>query len=239
MVLEGGVPYGALDGIQGGRMQIKKSPRDQELPRIPRFENAPYEAENSTQMDDQLPSAFNVRPSRPSAQPTDESGGPAQVAARSQSVIDRYSSFDGRFETEHDLRVEGTVSGEVICRGLFTVEREATARARIQTHDAHIHGRVEGDVVCTGKLMLSATAHVTGTLKAALLVVEEGATVSGTVDTTQAPAAPRKAAPAPAPAAEATQEPTREPATVTRATRRDLPSFAIVSSDERATADRN
>ena len=82
-------------------------------------------------------------------------------------------------------KTEGTISGEVICRGLFTVEREANARVRVQARDAHIQGRFEGDVVCTGRLLLSATAHVTGTMKAAVLVVEEGATVSGNVDTTQ------------------------------------------------------
>ena len=48
-------------------MQIKKSPRDSEFPRIPTFENADYEVENSAQMEDRAPGAFNVRPSRPAA----------------------------------------------------------------------------------------------------------------------------------------------------------------------------
>ena len=65
------------------------------------------------------------------------------------------------------------------------------------------------------------------------------AAIGGTCLLLSACGGPAAEAPAPAPAAEATLAPTREPATVTRATRRDLPSFAIVSSDERATADRN
>ncbi|MBK6560970.1 polymer-forming cytoskeletal protein [Candidatus Amarobacter glycogenicus] len=220
-------------------MQIKKSPRDSEFPRIPTFENADYEVENSAQMEDRAPGAFNVRPSRPAAAAADETTGPGLAAGRSQSVVDRHSSFDGHFETEHDLRVEGTVSGEVVCHGLFTVERDATARARVQAQDAHIHGRMEGDLVCAGKLVLSGTAQVTGTLKAALLVIEEGATVSGTVETLQASASPRKVSAEPVAARENPSEVAHQPATVTRPTRRDLPSFAIVSSDERATADRN
>jgi cytoskeletal protein CcmA (bactofilin family) len=148
-------------------------------------------------------------------------------------VIDKNSSFDGRFETEHDLRIEGTVSGEVVCRGTFVVEREAIARVKVQARDGHILGHFEGDIVCAGKLILAATAQVTGTFKSAVLVVEEGATVSGTIDTTQGAATRATAAPS------AKNGATSEPATVTRVPRREPPSFALVASDERPGPDRN
>lgn len=215
-------------------MQIKKSPRETGYQEHSRYENANYGSDSSDQFSAE--EAFSPRPVRAAAREQQNEGDRTQQQpTRSESVIDRHSSFDGRFETEQDLKVEGTISGEVICRGQFTVEREATARSRVQARDAHIHGRFEGDIVCTGKLLLAATAHVTGTFKAAVLVVEEGATVSGTVDTTQQTAAPARAT---APAAAAEAAPAREPSTVSRA-RRDLPSFAIVASDERAAGDRN
>jgi hypothetical protein len=69
-------------------------------------------------------------------------------------------------------------------------------------------------------------------MKAAVLVVEEGATVSGTVDTTQSAGA------RPATVAQPAKNGEREPAAAKQA-RRDLPSFAIVTSDERAASDRN
>lgn len=217
-------------------MQIKKNPRDAHYPEAAQYEQNGYNSDSTDQFGD-APEAFPVRTSRPgaaqAAQGQNESGD-RTAAQRSESVIDQYSSFDGRFETEHDLRVDGTISGEVTCRGLFTVKKDATARVRVQTRDAHILGRFEGDLVCSGKLLLAATAHVTGTLKAAILVVEEGAAVSGTVETMAAGSAPR--------ASTATEpvekQPAREPATVSRAARRDLPSFAIVASDG-ATAERN
>lgn len=208
-------------------MQIKKPVRDAQFPGAARYESSPYSPETREQRDEHMPDAFQVRHARNGEAPvTDTPETPA--TPRGESVIDRHSSFDGQFETEHDMRVEGTISGEVICRGLFTVEREANARVRVQARDAHIQGRFEGDVVCTGRLLLSATAHVTGTMKAAVLVVEEGATVSGTVDTTQS-AATR---PIPAPAKNGEREPA-----AAKQTRRDLPSFAIVTSDDRAASD--
>lgn len=217
-------------------MQIKKNPRDAHYPEAAQYEQNGYNSDSSDQFGD-VPESFSVRANRPAGQPAQSQGESGERTAdkRSESIIDQYSSFDGRFETEHDLRVDGQISGEVTCRGLFTVKKDATARVRVQTRDAHILGRFEGDLVCSGKLLLAATAHVTGTLKAAILVVEEGAAVSGTVETMAAGATPVRAATTTEPAEKA---PAREPATVSRATRRDLPSFAIVASDG-ATAERN
>lgn len=242
MVLTSGGRQEAVTPPEGGHMQIKKPAREGHYSEVPRFENANYATEATDQLGSNADDSYSPRPMRqPNREVHDDGGDKTQAVTRSESVIDRHSSFDGRFETEHDLRVEGSVTGEVICRGLLTVEREAIARTKVQARDAHIHGRLEGDVVCSGRLLLSATAHVTGTFKAAVLVVEEGATVSGSVDTTQQNAAPARVAPAlaaSAPPADEAAAAVREPATVTRA-RRDLPSFAIVASDERATADRN
>ncbi|MGD9932282.1 MAG: polymer-forming cytoskeletal protein [Dehalococcoidia bacterium] len=102
---------------------------------------------------------------------------------RSSSVIDAASSFDGRYEAGDDLVVLGNAIGELICRGRLTIEKEATVKAKIQAHEAHILGRVEGDIVCSGRLLLAASATVSGTVKAAALVVEEGATIRGNVET--------------------------------------------------------
>jgi len=218
-------------------MQIKKATRDGSYSEPARYESQPYALDQSDGYGDSpATEGFAARPGRPaSANGASEGDNRAQAPVATESIIDRNSSFDGRFETEQDLRVQGSISGEITCRGIFTVEKEASARARIQARDAHIHGRLEGDIICSGKLVLSATAHVTGTLKAGTLVVEEGATLSGTVETSQATGTVTRTI---------GQEPatvTREPAAAAapRQARRDLPSFAIVASDDRATADRN
>jgi cytoskeletal protein CcmA (bactofilin family) len=234
---------GSSNVAEGGLMQIKKPSREARYSENSRYETPTFGVEAAdTMADTQRPEPFASRTvQRPgAAQPADEQERPSDQLPRTESVIDRHSSFDGRFETEHDMRVEGTISGEIICRGLFTVDREATARAKVQARDAHIQGHLEGDVVCSGRLVLSSTAQVTGTLKAALLVIEEGATVSGTVDTTMQNTAPSRQASGNSKAnAASTDDESREPVTVTRNSRRDLPSFAIVASDDSASGDRN
>lgn len=234
-------------------MQLKKSPRE-----------GRYNEANGRYQDDlygegieppalaPLAEAVELRPRATSPVPDAETAAPSRAQAtppaqaqpqpqrREESLVDVHSSFDGRYETDKDLRVEGTISGEIICGGMFTVEREASARARIQTREAEIRGRLEGDIVCSGRLLLAATAVVTGTMKAGALVVEEGATVSGSVDTSSVIAAPSAGV---APAAisrgaspSAADIVTRE---AVRSARREVPSFALVSSDERNGLDHN
>jgi len=102
---------------------------------------------------------------------------------RAISTIDATSTFDGRYEAGDDLIIMGTASGEIICRGKLTIEKEASVKAKIQAHEAHLLGRVEGDIICSGRLLISSSATMTGTVKAAALVVEEGATIRGNVET--------------------------------------------------------
>ena len=160
----------------------------------------------------------------------------ALPAARAESVIDTHSNFEGRFETEQDLRVEGSISGDVVCKGRFTVEREATAKTKVQAHEAHIKGRFEGEIECSGLLVVASTAVVSGTIKAATLVVEEGASLSGAVETaksTQATVRPtsmsrdrdRSSSAPEAATTEAIAAPARSGRT------REVPSFALVSSE--------
>ena len=227
-------------------MHLKKSPRDVRYPdSVTRYENESFGVEPGDDYSEFQPDALAPRRQRESvaAGGTGDERGPLET--RSESLVDRHSSFDGRYETDHDLRVEGSVSGEVFCRGVLTIEKDASARARIQAREAHIRGRLEGDIVCSGRLLLAATAVVTGTIKAATLVVEEGASLSGTVDTTQKAVvaeAVRAGAPvAPAKPTEESTVPAREPvaAAPRNGGRREVPSFAIVSSEERAAADRH
>ena len=160
-------------------MQLKKNGRESVYPNSSADSVSEADAESDESYYGDV-SASAVR-SRAGSEPHDRSS--AGQGARAESVIDVHSTFDGRYETEQDLRVEGVVSGEIVCRGTLTIEREATANAKIEARDAHICGRVDGEVNCSGRLRLASTAVVTGTLKTGTLVIEEGATLRGTVET--------------------------------------------------------
>lgn len=220
-------------------MQLKKNTRDPGYAGSEAEPADPNYASTDAYYTDPAPSATRSR--------TADSLEARATVARGQSVVDAHSTFDGRYETDQDLRVEGTISGEVVCRGELTVERDATVNAQIEARDATLRGRVDGQVTCTGRLLLTGTSVVTGTFKAATLVVEEGASLRGTVETSQEGATPVGRVTRSAPQAEpvaAEEAPAKEAVPVASLPvrngrgSREVPSFALVSSDERAALDR-
>jgi cytoskeletal protein CcmA (bactofilin family) len=218
-------------------MQIKKNPPATVYPdAVSRYERERMvpEAEQYSETSSEAVYSRGTAPRQAGPAPRGEEPR-GEAPLRSESTIDRHSSFDGRFETEQDLRIEGAISGEVICRGTLTLEKDASARARVQAREAVVKGRLEGDIVCSARLTIASTAVVTGTVRAPILVVEEGASISGNVDTTQkaSEVVSRSARPADVTAAAVdAPTPARQP-------RRDAPSFALVSSEaEPAIADR-
>lgn len=212
---------------------LKKNPRESQYPEGDAFEETSIQhtPELAVGRDDEVRTPWRREPLQSSAEhkpgPVAEAGG-----LGIESVIDAHSSFDGKYETQKDLRIFGSITGEVVCRGQLTVERDAVAKARVQAHDVVVRGRVEGELSCTGRLTIESSAVVTATIRTATLVVQEGATVSGNVETSGAEAAPV------VPATRSRREtpvPEEEPSGNGRSNRaRDLPSFALVSSDERA-----
>ena len=162
----------------------------------------------------------------------------------SASIIDATATFDGRYEAAQDLIIMGTVSGEILCKGVLTIEQNASAKAKIAAHEANIRGRVDGDIVCSGRLLIASSAHITGTIKAGALVVEDGATIKGSVETASGVSAelepslarsPRKPAPE---RAESESAAAAAPGSARWTRSRDVPTFALVSSDERAGIER-
>lgn len=214
---------------------LKRNPRD-----------PGYGEDEMAEADYTAPDIYQRQPNDDATQPRTE----GRPSARAESVIDSQSTFEGRFVAEGDLRIEGTISGEVVCRGLLTIEKEAEAKAKVEARDARILGRLDGEVTCSGRLELAPTAVVKGTLRAAVLVVQEGASLSGNIETkAMATARPEiravpasasaddepEAAPEPAAAASA---PESTPARNGRP--RAVPSFALSPSDsERPTRERN
>lgn len=237
-------------------MQFKKGVNERRVPEFEHIEPAP-EMDRPMGMSEQQRSPFSFSrgtassmpndlqddirmPVQPEESPVTQSTSPA---SRVESLVDGAATFDGHFRAEQDLRIQGTISGEITCRGLLTIERTASARARIDAHDLELHGTIEGDVTCSGRLHLASTAVISGTVKAGSLVVEEGASINGTVEANfsgeggvSSPV--RRRTPARKSDEESEAGDARSSASSEDSARkprgRDLPSFALVSSEEPA-----
>ena len=102
-------------------------------------------------------------------------------------------SLEGKLVCQGDLRVQGTVEGELEVRGDFLVDNDAVVRAPVAATNVTVRGTLEGDVTARGRLFVGGSGSVTGSARVRRLAVEDGATLNGTLtmDTHATPAADR------------------------------------------------
>ena len=90
----------------------------------------------------------------------------------------------GDVVSTEDLVIDGQVQGTIeLGDHSLTIGSGATVVADLVAKDVTISGQVKGDVVGSGKVELKASAKVEGDISAPKFVMEEGATLSGKVDT--------------------------------------------------------
>ena len=105
-----------------------------------------------------------------------------QAAAESISVIDRFSNFDGTFQSTRDLRVEGQVKGTINCQGTLHVAQGANVDARVEAENISVAGELEGEITCKGRLQILPSGRVRGKIETGTLVINEGAFYEGQLE---------------------------------------------------------
>ena len=95
---------------------------------------------------------------QPSSQPRPkrQESPPAETTTdtTTDTIVGPQSYFTGTFRSEKDLRIEGTVEGEIDCRGTVIVAKDATLSATVRARNIEIAGSVTGDVFIEERLHL-------------------------------------------------------------------------------------
>jgi cytoskeletal protein CcmA (bactofilin family) len=78
------------------------------------------------------------------------------------------------------LVIDGKVEGEIHSSGMLTIGKNAEIRAVIKTKDIIVFGSIHGAIAASGRCELKSSCVIQGDLKAARLIIEEGATFIGT-----------------------------------------------------------
>jgi cytoskeletal protein CcmA (bactofilin family) len=112
----------------------------------------------------------------------------------------------GQLHIDGDIRLGGTVEGQVEATGDVQIDDEAKVTASLAGRDVNIRGHVSGHVTARKRLTVAKSGSLNGDVRVARLVIQDGATFSGNVSMGAAAveAAPKPqpvAAPAPTPAA--------------------------------------
>ena len=87
----------------------------------------------------------------------------------------------GELHIEGNLRVSGTLEGQIEATGDIDVAEAAKVKASVAGREVNVSGQVSGPVVASKKLMIGKSGSVVGDVRVPRLVMQDGATLSGNV----------------------------------------------------------
>ena len=102
----------------------------------------------------------------------------------SKNILSSDVEIKGSIKFQNDLMVDGKIEGEILSPGILVVGENAEVRGEIKTKSVTVHGKVQGNITVEERCELKARAQLIGDLKAARLVIEEGATFVGKSEVT-------------------------------------------------------
>ena len=96
------------------------------------------------------------------------------------NAITAESKIIGTIVANNDIRIDGTVEGDIQCRGKVVIGEKGFVHGNIQCTNAEVQGRIEGKVEAMQTLALRASANIQGDVVTQSLIVEPNAIFCGT-----------------------------------------------------------
>ena len=105
----------------------------------------------------------------------------AAPASGSSILLGPRDSLVGKLTVEGDIRVRGTVEGELAASGDVQIDPSARVSAPISGRNVSVRGKVTGDVIAAERLLLAGHGSLEGNVQVGRLAIEDGATLNGNV----------------------------------------------------------
>ena len=101
-----------------------------------------------------------------------------------KNILSSDVEIKGSIKFQNELIIDGKIEGEIISNGVLTVGENAEVRGEIKTKSVTVLGKVHGNITVDERCELKTRAQLIGDLKAARLMIEEGATFVGKSEVT-------------------------------------------------------
>src|SRR5947209_10474298 len=101
-----------------------------------------------------------------------------------KDILSSDVEIKGSIKFQKELLIDGKVEGEIHSDGVLTISENADIRGEIKTKSITVFGKVQGNITVAERCELKAKCTLQGDLKAARLVIEEGATFIGKSEVT-------------------------------------------------------
>ena len=114
-----------------------------------------------------------------------------------KDILSSDVEIKGSIKFQKELLIDGKVEGEINSDGVLTIGENADIRGEIKTKSITVYGKVQGNITVAERCELKSKCTLQGDLKAARLVIEEGATFIGKSEVTSGMTAAAKSPPRP------------------------------------------
>ena len=101
-----------------------------------------------------------------------------------KDILSSDVEIKGSIKFQKELLIDGKVEGEINSDGVLTIGENADIRGEIKTKSITVYGKVYGNITVAERCELKSKCTLQGDLKAARLVIEEGATFIGKSEVT-------------------------------------------------------
>ncbi len=101
-------------------------------------------------------------------------------SSSSQNIVSSGTRIIGDISSEGDLRIDGTVEGNLKTPGKIVVGKSGIIKGTLKGTDAYFEGKFSGKLALSGTLTLKSSAHIEGEVVLGKLEVEPGATFNVT-----------------------------------------------------------
>jgi cytoskeletal protein CcmA (bactofilin family) len=114
-----------------------------------------------------------------STTPSVSTTNPTAVESGLTCVIAKGTIITGKVITTENIRIDGTIKGELRCDKKVVMDAGGLVEGNIYAGESTIKGKVEGTVTVSNTLHLLDSSFIKGDIKAKKLHVEEGARYDG------------------------------------------------------------
>ena len=101
-----------------------------------------------------------------------------------KDILSSDVEIKGSIKFQKELLIDGKVEGEINSDGILTIGENADIRGEVKTKSITVYGKVHGNITVAERCELKSKCTLQGDLKAARLIIEEGATFIGKSEVT-------------------------------------------------------
>lgn len=102
-----------------------------------------------------------------------------QDTEKIHTTIGKGTKIEGKLESEHSLRIDGHITGEIHCKANVLVGRDGYVNGNIEAQSVVTEGHIDGNIKAMDHAVLIVGSVLNGDIFASSLEMEKGALFNG------------------------------------------------------------